>query len=120
MGLGPAAANLDSEHKEVARGERASSGSVSRRLCRVAFLKGGAGLTVGSWPRLAGASDKADAGGVDSRQQAEPHAVLTPARMLKTRRSLTQDRVQANLTSPSGFVRLLARSRATLTAHPCA
>ena len=49
------------------RGERASSTLTPRCL-----LEGEAGLTVSSWPRLAGASDRADAGGVDNKLSPMP------------------------------------------------
>lgn len=72
-GLGaPAATNLDSEHNEVAARRARKLGVGVATLPPRRLLKRKAGLTVSSWPRLAGASDRADAGGVDSKLSPVP------------------------------------------------
>ena len=74
----PSGTNLDSEHKKVAarRARKLEVGVAT--LTPRCLLEREAGLTVSSWPRLAGASDRADAGGVDSKLSPTTHRTHHP------------------------------------------
>ena len=68
FGLGtPAATNLDSGHNEVAARRARKLGVGVATLTLRCLLE-----AVSSWPRLAGASDRADAGGVDGKLSPMP------------------------------------------------